>query len=76
MFTACGIMHRRCCLQAASPVQQRGKFEDRRARDDKSFVLALLNISAGSLSVSCVFTEYKIFYCLALRERFVTPHQD
>jgi hypothetical protein len=55
---------------------QCGKLEDRRARDDKPFVLALLNISAGSLSVSCVFTEYKIFYCLALWETFVTPLRD
>jgi len=76
VFTACGTMQQRRCLQAASPVQQCGKLKGRRARDDKSFVPALLNISAGSLSVSCVSTEYKIFYCLALRETFVTPHQD
>jgi len=47
---------------------QRGKLEERRVRDDKSFVLALLNISAGSLSFSCASAEDKIFYCLALRE--------
>jgi len=55
---------------------QRGKLEERRARDDKSFVLALLNISADSLSFSCALAEDKIFYCLALRGKFITPIQD
>jgi len=57
-------------------ILQCGKLEDRRARDNKAFVLVLLNISAGSLSVSCLHRVQDIFYCLALRETFVTPVQD